>query len=213
MKNLIYLILLIFIAGCNENMPKVKEEVVLSEEQIMDSIYTRFNKGIEIKNLYKYDEISLSSFSELKFSKKIQFQFSNDDYYSNYRYRTAERGKVFVYLTYTLKSKKSPNQLGIDMFQYKEKFLPLITVYTLDEKSKKIIHKTDLDEYDMMKKLPNEVSWMEDYFNYKEEGKMIMYKEVDEDIKKLKLLVSVKSVDGKKRMSRINLDGVIAIKK
>ena len=40
-----------------------------------------------------------------------------------------------------------------------------------------------------------------------------MYKEVDEDIKKLKLLVSVKSVDGKKRMSRINLDGVIAIKK
>ena len=40
----------------------------------------------------------------------------------------------------------------------------------------------------MMKKLPNEVSWMEDYFNYREEGKMIMYKEVDENIKNLKLI-------------------------
>ena len=99
------------------------------------------------------------------------------------------------------------------MFQYKDKFLPLIAVYLIDEKSKKITHKLDLDEYDMMNKLPNEVSWMEDYFNYREEGKMIMYKEVEEEIKNFKLLVSVKSVDGKKRMSRVNLDGIIAIKK
>jgi hypothetical protein len=225
MKKIIY-ILIIFTFSCNDTKTKEKETVNindnkdslnneyinLTEASIDEKMYDTYKAGIKISKNYKYDDITITNLSNLKFSKQIQFQYSNNDYYTNHKYLTAERGKIYISIIFNLKSKKSPNQLGISTFEYKEKFLPLITVYKIDDKLNKIIYQTDLDEYNMMNTLPKEITWIEDYFNFKEEGKMIMYKLVDEDLKKYKFLVSIKNIDGRKKTYGINLNGIIANK-
>lgn len=218
MRHSILIFLIIsFLISCQSPTKNIDNESVVGKS-ILDTfeennfkILKNFKEGIQIVIKYNYNDIELSSFSKLKFSKKIKFAYSEDEYYVNYSYKTAERGKTFAYITFKLKSKYSPNQLGIKTTDFESKFLPSIAAYSIDDSLNNLVYEFSFDNYNMMKKLPSEVIWLEEYFNYKEEGEMIFYKEVDESLSNSNLVISVLNGGKLERYGNLNTDGIISV--
>lgn len=191
---------------------KIEDSVSSVKQRLThDSIYKKYKNGISVKSNFDFDNLTVKVLSKLSFSNEIHYQLGDDDIYG---YKTAKRNEVYASIKLKLNAKKTPSELSVSDLDYDRLYLPRLSLYEVVETDsiQKIKWLKDLDNYNMVYRMPKHIPYMEAYFDYEESGTFLFYELFGKDVAKAKLLLTVRSAKsyGVDPMhTYINLDNII----
>lgn len=208
-----------FFGGCDNygfvddaKKKKIEDSVSSVRHRLThDSIFKKYQNGISLKSNFDFDYLKVKVLSNLNFTNEIQYQLGDDNIYG---YKTAKRNEVFASIKLKLSAKKSPSEMSIKDLDYGRLYLPRLSLYEVVESDsiQKIKWLKDLDNYDMVYRMPKHIPFMESYFDYEESGTFLLYDLFRKDVAKSKLLLTLRSGQSyglDPTSSYINLDNII----
>lgn len=203
------LIFIIFIFSCdnnilnNVNKKQLDDSIqirkqfddslnILKRNQKHDSIYNQYKKGVKVKNNFDFGYMKVKAISKLKFSNEVNYQLGEDGVYG---YKTAQRNYVYANIKLYIYAKETPKEMGIKTDDYRKFYLPRLSLYEVVDRdsTKKIKWLYDLDNYNMVYRMPSHIGFLDYYFDYEENGELIFYNLLKKETQKKKLLLTIRS--------------------
>jgi hypothetical protein len=159
-----------------------------------DSMVRLFQKKkLKTNKTFDFGYLKVTSLSTPKFSKDVKFDYQDSEYATYFRTLTAERNETFLFLTANITGIKTPKEQGVGSFDFGEKYLPQFCLFESDLSNSSPFKFVGKMEYRFYNEIPSNISWAEEYFNYKEKGKLLFYIKLPDWYKTTSLVLVVKN--------------------